>query len=332
MGEQLKLLSDESEGLALSGTLTATGWQLPTNLTRELWIECGQLLDKIESGSAWWRGDWWAYGEREWGEGEELANLADIDYGAMQVYGSVSRAYPFLRRLKNLTFGHHQSAMNAGDDLELRLEWLNRAEANGWSVMTLRREINKQRIGKATPLTGKHRVVYADPPWRYSDKMELPTEKGGESYGPAEAHYPAMSIEELCAMNVKSVVDDDAVLFLWVTVPLVRDSFQVIDAWGFEYKTHFVWDKIKHNMGHYSSVRHELLMVCTRGQCTPDENTLFDSVQSIERTEHSEKPNQFRKIIDALYTRGNKIELFARGDSIEGWSRWGNEYQREAAE
>jgi len=78
-------------------------------------------------------------------------------------------------------------------------------------------------------------------------------------------------------------------------------------------------------MGHYNSVRHELLLIATKGSCIPDNVELFDSVQSIERTDrHSEKPEEFRKIIETLYIYGNKLELFAR-KSVEGWEVFGNE-------
>jgi hypothetical protein len=74
-----------------------------------------------------------------------------------------------------------------------------------------------------------------------------------------------MPIAELCALDVKARAADDAVLFLWVTSPMLEVSFQVIKAWGFQYKTSFVWDKVKHNFGHYNSLRHEFLLICTRG-------------------------------------------------------------------
>lgn len=169
----------------------------------------------------------------------------------------------------------------------------------------------------APKITGKYRVIYADPPWKYNDRLV-------DGYGPAEFHYPTLTIDELCALPVKELSEDDAVLFLWVTSPLLENSFRIIHAWGFEYKTSFVWDKQLHNMGHYNSVRHEFLLVCTRGSCTPDNMKLFDSVQSIERKEHSEKPEEFRQIIEALYTHGDRIELFARKKS-DGWETWGNE-------
>lgn len=161
----------------------------------------------------------------------------------------------------------------------------------------------------------KYRVIYADPPWRYNDKQNI------EVLGGAEKHYPTMSISEICALPVPS--DDNAVLFIWVTSPLLEDVFKVINAWGFKYKSSFVWDKIAHNMGHYNSVRHEFLLIAVKGSCTPDVKKLFDSVVSIERTAHSAKPKEFRDIIDTLYPNGERLEMFAR-DASKGWDVWGN--------
>ena len=171
------------------------------------------------------------------------------------------------------------------------------------------------------PLAGlrrKHyRVIYADPPWTYGNTQpDYHTEQ--------RDHYPLMSMADICAMPISKIAEDNAVLFLWVTSPILEESFQVIRAWGFEYKTSFVWDKIKHNMGHYNSVRHEFLLVCVRGSCPPDVPKLFDSVQSIERTEHSVKPEEFRGIIDTIYPHGKRIELFAR-KRAEGWDAYGYE-------
>ena len=134
-----------------------------------------------------------------------------------------------------------------------------------------------------------------------------------------------MSLDDICALPVKECVGDDAVLFLWATSPMLMDAGRVIEAWGFRYKTSFVWDKVRHNLGFYNSVRHEFLLIATRGSCTPDVKRLIDSVQVIERSNrHSEKPEEFRKIIETLYTHGAKVELFARKQS-EGWTAWGNQ-------
>jgi len=164
----------------------------------------------------------------------------------------------------------------------------------------------------------KYRVIYADPPWQYGDKLT-------EDYGVAEHHYPTMPIEELCSLPIKDLAADNAVLFLWVTSPILEECFEVIEAWGFEYKTSIVWNKKKHNYGHYVSVRHEFLLICTRGSCLPDISELPNSVVEIERSKkHSEKPEEFRELIDKMYSKGKRIELFAR-KKVDGWDTWGRE-------
>lgn len=177
-----------------------------------------------------------------------------------------------------------------------------------------------EELEKIPPLpSDKYRVIYADPPWKYNDS-------GLDDYGHAERHYNTMSIQELVELGptAKGLSEADAVLWLWVTSPLLEDAFKIIKAWGFKYKTSFVWDKEKHNFGHYNSVRHELLLIATRGSCTPDVRKLFDSVQTIPRSDkHSEKPEEFREIIDTIYPHGKRIELFAR-KKADGWDIWGD--------
>lgn len=167
------------------------------------------------------------------------------------------------------------------------------------------------------PSNKKYRIIYADPPWSYGNAMpEYVTEP--------QDYYSLMSTKDICAMPVKEITENNAVLFMWSTSPHLPEALEVVKAWGFTYKTTFIWDKIKHNMGHYNSVRHEILLVCTKGACTPDVKKLFDSVVSIERTEHSKKPEEFRNIIETLYVFGNKIELFARQAPL-GWDVFGNQ-------
>jgi len=185
------------------------------------------------------------------------------------------------------------------------------------------RQVKREKLNKNIRELPKDKftVIYADPPWAYNDKQ------GGsisEKYGSAEKHYPSMTLSELEALQISEIAADNCVLWLWATSPLLEDALQLSKAWGFKYKAQFIWDKIKHNMGHYNSVRHELLLICTRGSCVPQISKLFDSVQSIERAEHSRKPDEFRHIIDTIYPEGNRVELFARRQA-KGWQTWGNE-------
>lgn len=201
-------------------------------------------------------------------------------------------------------------------------EYREPIKAGEKTITQAKREIKKAEITLrlATLPSEKYRVIYADPPWNYGNSGA-----GIDQYGPAERHYPSLTIAELCAIDIQSIIEENAVLFLWVTSPLLDECWPVIKAWGFQYKTSFIWDKVKHNYGHYNSVRHELLLICTRGSCTPDNPKLYDSVQVIDRSEsHSEKPEEFRAIIDDLYPYGKRIELFAR-KKVNGWDYYGNE-------
>ena len=198
-------------------------------------------------------------------------------------------------------------------------EVVRRAKTEGVSAVAAHRGVKAERIAKAEAIapTGRYRVIYADPPWNYGNGMPPGSTR-------PEDHYPVMDLAEICALPVKDMAQDDAVLFLWATSPLVPESLEVIRAWGFQYKAGFVWDKCLHNMGHYNSVRHEFLWICTRGSCQPDNRKLFDSVVTEERTEHSKKPTVFYEIIDTLYPCGKRIELFAR-NAHEGWESFGFE-------
>lgn len=168
---------------------------------------------------------------------------------------------------------------------------------------------------------GKYRVIYADPPWLYN-KGEQFSLDGPTVILENEYNAPPMSIEALCDLPIKELSQENAVLFLWVTSPLLEECFSVINSWGFKYKASVVWNKDAHNVGHYVSVRHELLLICTRGSCLPDIDTLFPSVVTEKRGEHSVKPETFRKMIDAMYPKGKRVELFARRE-VMGWDVWG---------
>lgn len=184
----------------------------------------------------------------------------------------------------------------------------------------LKRDHRNKELRQNDPETPnkKYQIIYADPPWSYGKDY-------GENYSHVSRHYPTMKTETIAEIDIVQYFDENAVLFLWATSPLLEDAFVVINGWGFNYKTSFIWDKVKHNFGYYNSVRHELLLIATRGSFLPENKTLYDSVQVIERTnKHSEKPKEFRNIIDDLYPNGNKIEIFAR-EIIEGWDHYGNE-------
>jgi N6-adenosine-specific RNA methylase IME4 len=299
--------------------------------TMDEWREAGIFVQNTNASQMYWLGDWVLKGEAIFGE--EAAQYVDSQHFAETTLKKarwVCEAVPEERRVKELSFEHHAAVSRVKDPREQE-RWLKKAVAKKWTPTDLRRAMRKQehekRYVEEDMPGGKYRVILADPPWHYNDNGVI---TDNDAYGRAERHYPTMELEKIKALPVQDLAARNCALFLWVPAPLLNDAFEVISAWGFTYKENIVWDKVGHNFGHYISVRHEHLLLATRGSMVPDAevaNTI-DSVQSIERSNlHSEKPNEFREIINTLYPpvrKGDRIELFARAD-VDGWKRWGNE-------
>jgi len=314
------------------GCLGPTSMTLPENLSFEQWTRCGESLQQMERSIMWWVGDWLNYGEHAYGEKYSQAlDATGITLRTLETCAYVAAHVDSTRRRVGVGWTLHQAI--ASYSPEEQTQWLARVVAGDdgvpWSRATLRTALRLERrraqyAAGALP-EGMFRVIYADPPWAYNDSGVI---TANDAYGRAVRHYPTMSIGELCALPVRDHVTDDAVLFLWVTAPMLSECWPVIEAWGFTYKTLMVWDKVAHNYGHYVSVRQELLFICTRGSCTPDAPTpMPDSVVVERRSEsHSEKPASFRKVIERLYPLGRRLELFGRRE-VEGWTVYGNELQ-----
>lgn len=163
---------------------------------------------------------------------------------------------------------------------------------------------------------GHYSVVYADPPWQFSNSG---------LNGSAEHHYPTMPTDEIAALPVKDCLTDDAVLFLWSTNAHLPDALGVMAAWGFRYVTNFVWvkDRQTHGkIGFYLFGKHELLLIGVRGSLLPEEK--LGSVIEAPRREHSQKPEQVYELIEEMYPGLGYLEMFAR-QRREGWSVFGNE-------
>lgn len=177
-------------------------------------------------------------------------------------------------------------------------------------------EIAKQNAPLDLPT--RYPVIYADPPWRYEHAATTNRE--------IENHYPTMALEEICALPVREIAAQDAVLFMWTTSPKLAESFRVLDAWGFTYRTSMVWVKDVIGMGYYARQRHELLLIATRGteMPAPAPSDRPDSVVEAPRGRHSEKPDLFYGLIDRMYPNAPKVELFAR-TRRQGWAAWGNQ-------
>ena len=166
--------------------------------------------------------------------------------------------------------------------------------------------------------TGKlYNVIYADPPWRYDFSSTTNRE--------IENHYPTMTIDEICDLDISKVAASDCVLFMWATSPKLEQAFQVLKSWRFEYKTCAIWAKDKIGMGYYFRQQHELLLIATRGSLpVPEPKNRVSSLIHGTRTEHSKKPDSVYEIIENMYPEYSKIELFSR-NKRDRWDAWGNQ-------
>ena len=174
----------------------------------------------------------------------------------------------------------------------------------------------------AKPLPGGEKrwpIILADPPWDHN----VPALESSWKH-PSE-HYSTMPLAEICALQVNAIAADDCVLFLWTTVSHLEESFAVLRAWGFQYKSDLVWDKELIGWGHWARGQHEHLLIAVKGNPpTPLTDALSPSVIRERRREHSRKPEASYAITERMYPDLPKIELFAR-QARPGWAAWGNE-------
>lgn len=209
----------------------------------------------------------------------------------------------------------HQSQINFDDikTIQEASKAINKAKFENRRIERIQ-EIEAKRANNQ-PLEsslGTFSVIYADPPWDYMGELAV--------------GYPCMSVKEICEMPINQISTDDAVLFMWCSSSLLPEALEVVNAWGFNFKTSAVWDKDFSGQGTYFRQGHEVLMIATRG-CVPE--VPYDarppSVLKFKRREHSRKPDELYQIIDRMYPELNKVELFCRGEPAQGWTGWGNE-------
>lgn len=172
----------------------------------------------------------------------------------------------------------------------------------------------------------KYNIIYADPPWTfktYSDKGK------GKS---AEQHYCCMKKEDIQNLPVPNICEKNCVLFLWVTAPCLQEGLELIEKWGFHYKTFgFTWikqnkksDGLFWGMGYYTRANAEICILATKGKPLKRQSRAVHQVIMSKIREHSRKPDETRERIVELFGDIPRIELFAR-QYADGWDCWGNE-------
>ena len=299
----------------------------------EGWTTALGFAVAANDASPFWIGDLVAYADsrKEWKDKlDQAIAMTGLALQTLHNLGYISRKIEEPERRLAQSVAHADAVAPLARQEQTK--WLSKSRTEGWSVRELRTEIRassrRKVIEGQAVLEGMFRVIYSDPPWAYNDRGDIRVGKSS-AYKRAEAHYPTMTIEELCKLPVEAHALKDSILFLWVTAPMLLQNpgpREVLEAWGFTYKENFVWDKVLGNFGHYNHVQHEHLIVATRGSCLPDQPTPQPKSIIVERRSdvHSAKPESVRKMIERHWTVGPYLELFGR-ERHENWTVFGND-------
>lgn len=173
----------------------------------------------------------------------------------------------------------------------------------------------------------KYKAILADPPWQFQNR----TGKVAPEHKRLN-RYPTMSLDEIKAIPVQNVAADDCHLYLWVPNALLVEGLEVMKAWGFQYKTNIIWEKVRNDgnpdgrgVGFYFRNVTEILLFGVKGK---NVRTLAPGRSQVnlvraKKREHSRKPDEMIDLIERC-SAGPYLELFARGQR-EGWTMWGNQ-------
>lgn len=343
----MKVLSHSP--LALKGTVSSTGWQLPSAMTEVEWYESGLILGNVQRSVSWWIGDWWLFGELRYGERKattEADDWAGPSFQTCRNAASICRRFPTSRRRDVLPFEHHAEVAylppNEADEL---LDWAERSIAltgKPRSTRELRAEVSRRRSRglfgaqssslcavddlNALVSTGiRFGCIYADPPWRYDNQGTRAST--GDHYQATDTNPAAgMSIEQICALPVRDLVAPDAHLHMWITNAFLFDAPRIFNEWGFEFRSSLIWVKPQIGIGNYWRNSHEFLLTAIRGNAKRFADKSLRSWIECDRGQHSAKPEQVRAMLERA-SPGPYLELFGRRIA-DGWVTWGNQIER----
>ena len=173
----------------------------------------------------------------------------------------------------------------------------------------------------------KYKTILADPPWQFQNR----TGKVAPEHKRLN-RYPTMTLEEIKALPVQEVADENSHLYLWVPNALLIEGLEVMKAWGFQYKTNIIWEKVRNDgepdgrgVGFYFRNVTEILLFGVKGTNVRTLSPGRSQVNLIrsKKREHSRKPDEMIDQIERC-SAGPYLELFARGQR-EGWTMWGNQ-------
>lgn len=325
---------DGFQVVAIPGRVLRVGLDLPDNLTEDEWNVVGEHLGTIERSNSWWIGAWWTFGEKKYGARKarlENPEWRGPSYQACADAAMVFRAFEPSRRREGLSFKHHRevAALPPAEADAL----LDEAQANAWSTRDLRAEVSRRRVTVGAQPSGdtcttadldalaasgaRFGCIYADPPWLYDNQA---------TRAATGKHYLGLTVDELCALPVGTLAAADAHLHLWTTNAFLFECPRIFAAWGFEFRSSFVWAKPQMGIGNYWRNSHEILLTAIRGDAKRFNDHAMMSWMLCDRGAHSAKPEQVRGMLERA-SPGPYLEMFGRLPAT-GWTVFGNQIER----
>lgn len=181
----------------------------------------------------------------------------------------------------------------------------------------IQRQVEEIEKGNIEKPDGLFDVIAIDPPWNYGTSFDA---DGRRVANP----YPEMTQEQLKAIEIPA--KDNCVMFLWTTQKFIWDAKELLDTWGFTYRSMIVWDKEKIGMGDLIRMQCEFCLVGIKGSPVFKDNHSVRDIIREPRREHSRKPEEFYKIVDSLCA-GRKLDFFSR-EERKGWFSYGNDTKK----
>jgi len=166
----------------------------------------------------------------------------------------------------------------------------------------------------------KFKTAIIDPPWPYGKASNNNKNRGYVSQE-GNQKYPTMLTKDLASLPVGKLIED--YIFLWVVGPFIKEALDLIDAWGFIYRSQLCWHKTTgYGVGYWFRGDHELIFVASK-KGSEAKRTNERSLFGAPRTRHSSKPDNIHKIVEKHFP-GPYLELFGR-NLRENWTVLGNE-------
>lgn len=186
------------------------------------------------------------------------------------------------------------------------------------AVQETRREENAEKVSKlSSPLEaqGLFQTIVIDPPWDWGDEGDV------NQFGRAKPEYHTMPIDEIAAMPIPKIADDNCHLYLWVTNRSLPKAFRLIEEWGFRYITCLTWVKPSIGMGNYFRGSTEQVLFAVKGSQPLKRRDVGTHFEAPRGDKHSAKPDEFYKLVESC-SYAPYIDIFGR-KGRDGWSVWG---------